>query len=153
MLLMDEPFAALDAHTRETMGEELLRIWQHSRKTVLFITHSADEAIMLSDRIIAMGRPPQGIIADLKVRLPRPRKADVRGLPRFSELGLEFVRCSHVPASWIEVPLPSLNHPHAAVIAAGLADICPLRQSPGHPRVVADHRYSAQYSTACGMLP
>jgi NitT/TauT family transport system ATP-binding protein len=90
VLLMDEPFAALDAHTRETMGEELLRIWQQSRKTVLFITHSADEAIMLSDRIIAMGRPPRGVIADLKVGLPRPRNVDVRGLPRFAELGLEI---------------------------------------------------------------
>ena len=90
VLLMDEPFAALDAHTRETMGEELLRIWQEHRKTVIFITHSADEAIMLSDRIIAMGRPPSGIMADLQVGLPRPRTVDVRGLPRFSELGLEI---------------------------------------------------------------
>jgi NitT/TauT family transport system ATP-binding protein len=90
VLLMDEPFAALDAHTRETMGEELLRIWQEHRKTVIFITHSADEAIMLSDRIVAMGRPPSGIIADLQVGLPRPRTVDVRGLPRFSELGLQI---------------------------------------------------------------
>lgn len=90
VLLMDEPFAALDAHTRETMGDELLRIWQQSRKTVLFITHSADEAIMLSDRIIAMGKPPWGIVADLTVDLPRPRTIDVRGLPRFAELGLQI---------------------------------------------------------------
>lgn len=61
------------------MGEELPRIWQQSRKTVIFITHSADEAIMLSDRIISMGRPPQGIVADLKVGLPRPR-TDCRDL-------------------------------------------------------------------------
>jgi NitT/TauT family transport system ATP-binding protein len=90
VLLMDEPFAALDAHTREAMGFELLRIWQQSRKTVIFITHSADEAIILSDRIVVMGRPPHGIIADLKVGLPRPRSIEVRGLPRFAELSLEI---------------------------------------------------------------
>jgi NitT/TauT family transport system ATP-binding protein len=90
VLLMDEPFAALDAHTRETMGDELLRIWQQSRKTVLFITHSADEAIMLSDRIIAMGKVPEGIDADMPVGLPRPRTVDVRGMPRFAELSLEI---------------------------------------------------------------
>ena len=90
VLLMDEPFAALDAHTRETMGYELLRIWQKTRKTVLFITHSADEAIMLSDRIVAMGKPPNGIIGDLKVDLPRPRTVEQRGLPRFVELSLEI---------------------------------------------------------------
>ena len=90
VLLMDEPFAALDAHTRETMGDELLRIWQQSRKTVLFITHSADEAIMLSDRIIAMGKPLHGIIADLKVGLPRPRSVEIRGMPRFAELSLQI---------------------------------------------------------------
>lgn len=90
VLLMDEPFAALDAHTRETMGYELLRIWQQSRKTVIFITHSADEAIMLSDRIIAMGKAPAGIIGDLKVDLPRPRTVEQRGLPRFAELSLQI---------------------------------------------------------------
>jgi NitT/TauT family transport system ATP-binding protein len=90
VLLMDEPFAALDAHNREVMGYELLRIWQQSRKTVLFITHSADEAVMLSDRIVAMGRSPHGIIADLNVGLPRPRSIDMRVLPRFAELSLEI---------------------------------------------------------------
>jgi NitT/TauT family transport system ATP-binding protein len=90
VLLMDEPFAALDAHTRESMGYELLRIWQQTRKTVIFITHSADEAIMLSDRIVAMGRPPTGIIADMEVGLPRPRTVDVRALPRFAALSLEI---------------------------------------------------------------
>ena len=90
VLLMDEPFAALDAHTRETMGYELLRIWQQSRKTVIFITHSADEAIILSDRIVVMGRAPGRIIEDLTVALPRPRSVEVRALPRFAELSLEI---------------------------------------------------------------
>ena len=57
---------------------------------MIFITHSADEAIILSDRIIAMGQPPEGIVADLKVDLPRPRSVDVRALPRFAELGLQI---------------------------------------------------------------
>ena len=90
VLLMDEPFAALDAHTRETMGYELLRIWQQSRKTVVFVTHSADEAIILSDRIVVMGRAPGRIIEDLKVALPRPRSVEIRRLPRFAELSLEI---------------------------------------------------------------
>jgi NitT/TauT family transport system ATP-binding protein len=90
VLLMDEPFAALDAHTRETMGYELLRIWQQSRKTVIFITHSADEAIILSDRIVVMGRAPGRIIEDLKVALPRPRSVEVRAHPRFADLSLEI---------------------------------------------------------------
>ena len=90
VLLMDESFAALDAHTRESMGYELQRIWAESRKTVIFITHSADEAVTLSDRIVVMGRPPNGIIANLDVGLPRPRSMEVRGLPRFAELSLEI---------------------------------------------------------------
>jgi NitT/TauT family transport system ATP-binding protein len=57
---------------------------------VIFITHSADEAIMLSDRIVAMGRPPEGIIADMAVKLPRPRSDEVRAMPRFAEMSLEI---------------------------------------------------------------
>jgi len=90
VLLMDEPFASLDAYTRESMGYELLRIWQETRKTVVFVTHSADEAILLSDRIIAMGTQPGRILEDLKVELPRPRSLEIRTLPRFAELGLEI---------------------------------------------------------------
>jgi NitT/TauT family transport system ATP-binding protein len=90
VLLMDEPFGALDAHTRENMGYELQRIWQVSRKTVIFITHSADEAVTLSDRIVVMGRQTQGVLSVLDVGLPRPRSMDVRGLPRFTELSLEI---------------------------------------------------------------
>lgn len=66
------------------------RIWQQSRKTVVFVTHSADEAIILSDRIVVMGRAPGRIIEDLKVALPRPRSVEIRGLPRFAELSLEI---------------------------------------------------------------
>ncbi len=73
ILLMDEPFAALDAQTRALLGEELVRVWQESRRTVLFVTHSVDEAIFLSDRLIIMTKRPGRIKADLVIDLPRPR--------------------------------------------------------------------------------
>jgi NitT/TauT family transport system ATP-binding protein len=73
ILLMDEPFSALDAITRDEMAIELLRIWQVNRKTVLFVTHSIREAVLLSDRVLVMGRRPATVIEELKVDLPRPR--------------------------------------------------------------------------------
>jgi len=73
ILLMDEPFAALDAQTRTLLGEELVRVWQETRRTVLFVTHSVDEAIFLADRLIVMTRRPGRIKADLPIALPRPR--------------------------------------------------------------------------------
>jgi NitT/TauT family transport system ATP-binding protein len=83
VLLMDEPFGALDAMTREQMNLELLRIWSQSRKTVFFITHSIAEAIFLSDRVIAMTARP-GTIADvIAIDLPRPRDLSVINTDRF----------------------------------------------------------------------
>ncbi|MEM7258369.1 MAG: ABC transporter ATP-binding protein [Pseudomonadota bacterium] len=73
ILLMDEPFSALDALTRDTMGVELLRLWQASPKTVLFITHSIPEAVLLADRIVVLSHRPGEIIADFPVPLDRPR--------------------------------------------------------------------------------
>ncbi len=73
ILLMDEPFSALDAITRDEMGVELLRIWQAHRKTVIFVTHSIREAAFLSDRVLVMGRRPATIIDEVKIDLPRPR--------------------------------------------------------------------------------
>ncbi len=73
LLLMDEPFAALDAITRETMNDELLRLWDELGQTVVFITHDIDEAIYLSDRVVVLGRPPKGIHRELINELPRPR--------------------------------------------------------------------------------
>ncbi|SUB01909.1 Bicarbonate transport ATP-binding protein CmpD [Pannonibacter phragmitetus] len=73
ILLMDEPFSALDALTRDAMGYELLRLWQASPKTVLFITHSIPEAVLLADRVVVMSRRPGRIIADLPVPMGRPR--------------------------------------------------------------------------------
>ncbi len=83
LLLMDEPFGALDAMTREQMNLELLRIWSQNRKTVIFITHSIAEAIFLSDRVIAMTARP-GTIADIiTIDLPRPRELSVINTDRF----------------------------------------------------------------------
>jgi NitT/TauT family transport system ATP-binding protein len=73
VLLMDEPFGALDAHTRETMQEELLRIWEKERKTVVFVTHSVDEAVFLSDRVVLMGTHPGHVREVFDIDLPHPR--------------------------------------------------------------------------------
>jgi NitT/TauT family transport system ATP-binding protein len=73
ILLMDEPFSALDALTRDEMGVELLRIWQANRKTVIFVTHSIREAAFLSDRVLVMGRRPATIVEEAVIDLPRPR--------------------------------------------------------------------------------
>ena len=73
LLLMDEPFGALDAITRETMNDELLKLWDDLGQTVVFITHDIDEAIYLSDRIVVLNRPPKGIYKELISELPRPR--------------------------------------------------------------------------------
>ncbi|MEO8543993.1 MAG: ABC transporter ATP-binding protein [Burkholderiaceae bacterium] len=83
LLLMDEPFAALDAMTRESMMDELLRIWAGSGKTVLFITHSIPEAVYLSDRVLVMGPRPGRIVDALNVVLPRPRSMDMMASTEF----------------------------------------------------------------------
>jgi NitT/TauT family transport system ATP-binding protein len=83
LLLMDEPFGALDALTREIMQTELFRIWAETHKTVLFVTHSIDEAVLLSDRVIVMSARPGQVLADITIELPRPRMADSRSLPMF----------------------------------------------------------------------
>jgi NitT/TauT family transport system ATP-binding protein len=86
VLLMDEPFGALDALTREEMGFELLRIWSEVGATVLFITHSISEAVLLSDRVLVMSRRPGRIIKTLDIALGRPRGVDTFVDPRFTAL-------------------------------------------------------------------
>ncbi len=87
VLLMDEPFGALDAQTRELMQEELLRILETEKKTMMFVTHSIDEAILFGDRIAMMSRRPGRIREILNVDIPRPRKIiSVRSHPRYIEL-------------------------------------------------------------------
>jgi NitT/TauT family transport system ATP-binding protein len=86
ILLMDEPFSALDAITRDEMNVVLLNVWESCRKTVLFVTHSIREAILLSDRVLVMGRSPSRIIADVKVSFPRPRAVDIEDTKEFTVL-------------------------------------------------------------------
>ncbi|HEX2384986.1 MAG TPA: ABC transporter ATP-binding protein, partial [Candidatus Binatia bacterium] len=86
VLLMDEPFAALDAQTRDLMQTELLQVWEQTEKTVLFVTHSIEEAAYLSDRVIVMTARPGRIKQILKVRLPRPRAYEMRLTAEFNEL-------------------------------------------------------------------
>src|SRR5882757_8422752 len=95
ILLMDEPFSALDAITRDEMGLVLARIWDNTRKTAIFITHSIREALFLSDRILVMGRRPSTIIKDIRVPFPRPRDPSVEAHPLFNELYLELKDSIH----------------------------------------------------------
>jgi NitT/TauT family transport system ATP-binding protein len=90
VLLMDEPFAALDAQTRDLMQVELLRIWNQARKTVLFVTHQIDEAIYLSDRVLVMTKRPGHAKRTFDIDLPRPRDYEMRVTPEFNDLKLEI---------------------------------------------------------------
>jgi len=86
VILLDEPFAALDAMTRQVLQEELLQIYQKSGKTIVFITHSIDEALMLSTRMVIMSARPGRVACDLTNDLPMPRDAQVQLSPRYNEL-------------------------------------------------------------------
>lgn len=92
LLLMDEPFGALDALTRERLNVELLRIHRLQAKTVLMVTHSISEAVFLADRIIVLGRRPAQIVAQLPIDLPRPRRVEEMGSARFAALTMEVRR-------------------------------------------------------------
>src|SRR6516165_4192005 len=88
VLLMDEPFAALDAQTRDIMQAELLRIWQQARKTVLFVTHQIEEAVYLSDRVMVMTKRPGNAKQVFDIALPRPRDYEMRVTPQFNDIKL-----------------------------------------------------------------
>lgn len=100
LLLMDEPFGALDIMTREKMGFELLKIWSANKTTVLFVTHSITEAVLLSDTIIVMTARPGKAKAVIRVDLPRPRDVKTLTDPRFVELA-GAVR-DNIEAQWVE---------------------------------------------------
>jgi NitT/TauT family transport system ATP-binding protein len=92
LLLMDEPFGALDAITRERLNLELLRIWQETGKTILFVTHGINEAVFLSDRVIVLSARPSRMIASLDIELPRPRSQEVRVEEKFGAYALEIYK-------------------------------------------------------------
>jgi NitT/TauT family transport system ATP-binding protein len=86
VLLLDEPFGALDTHTRTLLHRELIGIWREMRQTVVLVTHDLDEAVTLSDRIIVLSRPPSRILLDHRVTIPQPRDVfSVRDTPAFTE--------------------------------------------------------------------
>jgi NitT/TauT family transport system ATP-binding protein len=89
VLLMDEPFGSLDAMTKDELDRELLRIWDETEKTVLFITHDLIEAVFLSDRVIVLSSRPGQIVDAIEIDLPRPRTDDTKGTDRFVELTTE----------------------------------------------------------------
>jgi NitT/TauT family transport system ATP-binding protein len=84
LLLMDEPFSALDALTRDQMGQEVLRIWEQFRKTVVFVTHSIREAVFLSDRVLVMSARPATIAFETVIDLPRPRTIEMQESGEFN---------------------------------------------------------------------
>jgi NitT/TauT family transport system ATP-binding protein len=92
LLLMDEPFGALDALTREKMNLEILRIWQETQKTVLFVTHGIQEAVFLADRVVVLSARPARMVAAIDVKLPRPRTMEIKAEKEFGQLCLEIYR-------------------------------------------------------------
>jgi NitT/TauT family transport system ATP-binding protein len=86
LLLLDEPFGALDALTREKMGEELLRVWRARKKTVIMITHDISEAVFLADRVLAISPQPGNLRLDLEINIKRPRQEQDRFTPEFVSL-------------------------------------------------------------------
>jgi NitT/TauT family transport system ATP-binding protein len=93
VLLMDEPFGALDAHTRTRLQNDLLNIWERDRKTVLFVTHSVDEAVFLSDKVVMMSKSPGRIREIIDINLPRPRRrSDLLLDPRYQKYVVDIER-------------------------------------------------------------
>jgi NitT/TauT family transport system ATP-binding protein len=92
VLLMDEPFGALDSQTRHVMQENLLRVWAEFKITVLFVTHDVDEAIFLADRVLVMSAAPGRIIEDITIPLSRPRDPEMTITDEFIELKRHFLQ-------------------------------------------------------------
>ncbi|NLS11896.1 ABC transporter ATP-binding protein [Vibrio sp. SM6] len=99
ILIMDEPFSALDALTREDMGFELQRIWQEKPKTVLFITHSISEAVLLADKVLVMSERPGTIAEEMEINLPRPRNADTIQQSEFTNYTARIRKYIYEPQS------------------------------------------------------
>src|SRR5215469_14056065 len=90
ILLMDEPFSALDAITRDEMNLVLLDLWQRYTKTALFVTHSIREAVLLADRVLVMTRRPAAVVEDLRIPFPRPRLPEIGDTKEFNDV------CVHI---------------------------------------------------------
>lgn len=93
LLLMDEPFGALDTLTRQKMGFELLRLWEEWKSTVLFVTHDVDEAVMLSDKVLVMSSRPGTVLGSFTVDLPRPRQIFIKDTTEFIHVSSRIRRC------------------------------------------------------------
>ncbi|MBI4261614.1 MAG: ABC transporter ATP-binding protein [Actinobacteria bacterium] len=119
LLLMDEPFGALDEMTRERLNNELLRIWERSKSTIVFVTHSIAEAVFLSTRVVVMSARPGRIVDVVDVGLPQPRMAETRVEPRFFELVKEVRELLHRGAPEVfEGPPADQPLPEAELLAA-----------------------------------
>jgi NitT/TauT family transport system ATP-binding protein len=125
VLLMDEPFAALDAQTRGSMHDLLQSIWVRDRKTVVFVTHNVREALVLGDRVIVMAGRPGRVLQDLEVRLPRPRDPDDENLVSLSRQ----IREALTRAQRATTPISGTKEPHDAE-ALGPPDRIPSRTPP-----------------------
>lgn len=115
VLLMDEPFAALDAQTREVLQYELLRIWEETHKTIVFVTHSIDEAVFLSDRVAVMTARPGRIKEIIEVPLARPRSEELRNSPEFA--GIRHQAWELLKDEVLQAQEPSLRRTAAASFA------------------------------------
>ena len=104
LLLMDEPFGALDEMTRERLNMELLRIWEQAGSTILFVTHSIAEAVFLSTRVVVMSPRPGRIAGIVPIDLPRPRNVETREEPRFFELVTEVRELLRAGGAEVEAP-------------------------------------------------
>lgn len=94
ILLMDEPFASVDSHTRCILHYELLKIWNDTKKTIILITHSIDEAVLLADRILVMGPSPASIKKEIRLSMKRPRNIDIKELELINEIKRELQLCT-----------------------------------------------------------